>query len=147
MARDVFPHLHTRPLLDRNEFDQYLPCLLAIRYGQVVSSCYSLVGLGSMKLGGIDPTAVENWLHHAGVLYTQLGLNLEQFCRFRPEEEALHENIIRETERIKESENEAIYVCGKTGCRKTFPHEHIGVKTEEQNGLLVSEEQTVGAEK
>jgi len=145
LARDIFPH--TRHTLDPNELDRYLPCLIAIQDGRVVSSCYSLTGLGSMKLGGIDPSAVESWLHHSGVLNTQLCFNLEDLCRYRPEEEALHENMIRETERLQDIDNEAVFVCGLVGCQKNFPHEHIGIKTEEQKGLLVSEEITLGTEK
>jgi len=33
------------------------------------------------------------------------------------------------------------YQCGLAGCCKSFYHEHVGVKTEAQNGLLVAESQ------
>lgn len=147
LVQDLFPQIPNRPTLDMDALDRYLPCLLAIQNGIVISTCYHLDGLGTIKLGGIDPSSVENWLHHTGVLYTQYTLPLEEFCRYRPEEEALHENIVRTAEYTMESEKQDIYVCGIAGCHKTFPHEHIGVQTEEQKGLLVSEEQTLGIDK
>jgi hypothetical protein len=148
VAQDLFPPLlSNRSTLDVDAFDRYLPCLLAIQGGQVVSSCYHLDGLGSMKLGGIDPSMVENWLSHTGVLHTQYTVALEEFCRYRPEEEALHENMIRAAERMKEDGKQDIYPCGMAGCEKTFPHEHIGYQTQEQKGLLVNAEQIIGIEK
>jgi len=149
----LFPQLsHTTTSVDIHTWmDRYVPCLFAIQKGQVVSSCYHLDEFGNIKQGGVDPLKVENWLYHTGVLFTQHTLSLEDFCRYRPEEEALHETMIRaQIGRGKENddeEEEEIHHCGILGCQKKFVHEHIGLKTEEQKGLLISEDQTLGMDK
>jgi len=42
-------------------------------------------------------------------------------------------------------EEEQYYDCGMKGCCKSFYHEHVGVKNEAQDGLLVSESQVVSS--
>jgi hypothetical protein len=39
-----------------------------------------------------------------------------------------------------------IFDCGVNGCNKTFHHEHVGIKNEQQNGLVVSQDIALGSE-
>ena len=50
----------------------------------------------------------------------------------------------REMKREEDLEEER-YDCGVAGCNKGFFHEHVGVKTEAQDGLLVSESQVASS--
>jgi hypothetical protein len=36
------------------------------------------------------------------------------------------------------------YDCGLEGCNKTFKHEHVGIQTSEQDGLVVKEDTILG---
>jgi len=36
------------------------------------------------------------------------------------------------------------FECGVAECNKSFRHEHVGVQTEHQQGLVVSEEDIIG---
>jgi len=44
----------------------------------------------------------------------------------------------------KPARAEERYDCGLDGCCKSFPHEHVGVKTAEQDGLMLKEETVLG---
>ena len=126
-----------------------LPALLAVRDGDVVAICPNLSGLGNEKDGVIEPRAVEEWLGNAGVLRRDLPFStMEDMCRIRPEEIALHENMIRERKRMeeiqRERERERIYSCGVPGCRKEFQHQHVGIRNEEQDGLILCQDIAVG---
>jgi len=140
-----------------------LPMLLALRDGRVVA--YSS-GLRDFPSGGgsarVESDAVERWLDRAGALHAAPP-PLDALCRIRPEEEALLDNMRKlnglggggdgnsgmlgaamgelgqgKTEDMDDDE-EKRYDCGVSGCNKCFFHEHVGVKNDAQDGLLVSE--------
>jgi len=125
LAKHVLPNL--RPTND-------IPALIAIRDGNVVSSCPRLQGLSDEEY--IDERAVEEWLHHAGVLLERPPL-LEELCTIRPEELALYDM----SQEQQQHSQEPRYDCGNPMCHKTFPHDHVGMKNEQQDGLVVQEEQ------
>jgi hypothetical protein len=84
--------------------------------------------------------AVYEWLDRAGALLEQPPL-WEAVCRIRPEEEALMDYMTTQKPPPKEEKR---FNCGMDDCQKTFPHEHVGIKNEQQSGLLVSEEEILG---
>jgi hypothetical protein len=119
--------------------DTGIPALIAVKDGVVVSFC-PISSLGSEREGRIEEHAVEQWLDNAGVLLRDVPLEFEDYCRVRPEEDALIENMMREKARLDEMKHEEIYNCGVPGCQKTFYHEHVGVANEVQSGLLVDKD-------
>ena len=129
--------------------DAALPALVAIRHGTAVNACLQLQGLLSSSSSSlsysrdsekssseIEPSAVRVWLDRCGVLHERPP-NIDTMCRIRPEEEALLDSCTRRQPEAIEDEQR--YDCGKNGCSKSFPHEHIGERNEQQDGLLVSE--------
>jgi hypothetical protein len=83
---------------------------------------------------------VREWLDRCGVLVPQAP-PLEYLCHIRPEEDALMDYI----QTIKPAAEER-FDCGLDECNKAFPHEHVGVKTPEQDGLVVKEEEVLDAD-
>jgi len=136
IVKDVLPSL---------KIESDLPVLVAIRDGVVTAVSRKLSGLCVVRDGTVEPRAVEEWLNNASVLLREVPLEFEDLCRIRPEESALLENMMREKARIDEIQAE-VYECGVPGCHKTFSHEHVGVSNEKQSGLLVSEDETIGAD-
>ena len=123
--------------------DADLPALVAIRDGVAVNACLQLQGLLcssglSKRDGEIEEAAVFDWLDGCGVLRDRPP-NMEFICRIRPEEEALLDSCLRS---VKVEEER--YDCGREGCYKTFPHEHVGELNERQDGLLVSKAEILG---
>eukprot|EP00580_Thalassiosira_gravida_P003138 CAMPEP_0201615706 /NCGR_PEP_ID=MMETSP0492-20130828/31972_1 /ASSEMBLY_ACC=CAM_ASM_000837 /TAXON_ID=420259 /ORGANISM="Thalassiosira gravida, Strain GMp14c1" /LENGTH=353 /DNA_ID=CAMNT_0048083459 /DNA_START=120 /DNA_END=1181 /DNA_ORIENTATION=- len=146
-----------------------LPMMLAVREGRVVawsSGLRDFYNRGSGDDNGVESKAVEQWLDHAGVLLTNPP-PLEELCRIRPEEEMLLENMRKlnglpgggggrgsfggmmkfmKGERKEEEDlEEDRYECGVAGCCKSFFHEHVGVKNDAQDGLLVAESQVTAS--
>jgi len=124
--------------------DADLPALVAIRDGVAVNLCPRLQGLTtddpSSKDAEIDESAVAAWLDRSGVLIEQPP-RLEAVCRIRPEEEALMDYLMTTKPSVPE---EPRFDCGMPDCHKSFPHEHVGEKTDQQDGLVVSEQEIVG---
>eukprot|EP00985_Skeletonema_marinoi_P027377 scaffold22381_cov139-Skeletonema_marinoi.AAC.5 len=118
-----------------------LPMLLAVREGKVVAWNAGLKDFFSSA--DLETRVVGQWLDRAGVLF-ESAPSLDEICRIRPEETALLENMMK-LNRLGDGglEEEERYNCGVAGCCKSFQHEHVGVKTEAQNGLLVSEDQVL----
>uniref|UniRef100_A0A7S2UEH1 Uncharacterized protein n=1 Tax=Attheya septentrionalis TaxID=420275 RepID=A0A7S2UEH1_9STRA len=146
VADKVFPK-KVRPSDD-------LPALVAIRDGVVVAFCPSLNGLADRSSQRIEPRAVQEWLDRAGVLRTELP-RIDDLCRIRPEEDALYESMLalsavgqqipfQGKNELQGDDDVNIYNCGVPGCNKAFSHEHVGIKTNQQDGLVVSEEQAIG---
>lgn len=131
--------------LPKLSMDSGIPALIAVRDGVVVAVCPNLSALGDERDGTIEPRAVEHWLDNARVLLTEVPLEFEDFCRVRPEEDALLENMLREKAKLEEMQ-EMMYHCGVKGCCKTFRHEHVGVKTDEQSGLVLCQDIALGTE-
>jgi hypothetical protein len=124
--------------LDPNDENQ-LPVLLAIRHGEVVATSRRLEGF--LDRENIVPHAVRHWLDNAHVLVTSPP-PFDTLCRIRPEEDALLDNMrIGSTRPTEKSER---YDCGVLDCSKPFFHEHVGVSTKAQDGLLISEETVIG---
>ena len=122
--------------------DKDMPALLAIRDGVVVNSCPRLLGLGDG--GEIEPHAVRQWLDRSRVLLTETPM--EELCFIRPEQE-VHMDFMQSQMQQQAKpliEEEEYYNCGVEGCCKTFKHEHVGVQTSEQSGLVVQEETILG---
>lgn len=132
-----------KEVLPKISRDSGIPALIAVRDGMVVAVCPNLASLGDARIGRVDPGAVEHWLDNARVLLRDVPLEYEDYCRIRPEEDALVENMMREKARLDEIKD-MIFNCGVPGCNKTFHHEHVGIKNEEQSGLLVSPDETLG---
>ena len=139
IADKELPHLHP---------NRDMPALVAIKDGVVVATCPKLAGMGSSEEGTVDVHAVEHWLDMAGVLRTDPP-PIEMLCRIRPEEDALLASGIlgrktdASTQKTGEGGTEEYFNCGVLGCEKTFFHEHVGVRNEEQDGLVVKEDGTI----
>jgi hypothetical protein len=131
LAKKVLPKMHP---------DKEMPALVSIRDGVVINTCPNLRGLVDED-DEIVPNAVYEWLDKSGVLLQQPPI-LQAVCRIRPEEEALMDYMTTQ----KPQREEVHFNCGVANCSKTFAHEHVGVKNEQQDGLLVSEEQILGVE-
>jgi hypothetical protein len=74
---------------------------------------------------------------------------MDELCFIRPEEEALIDSGYMPAPQSSSRgrkiaaaaiEEEERYDCGVEGCCKSFKHEHVGIQTTEQSGLVVSEE-------
>lgn len=120
-----------------------LPMLLAVREGKVVAWNAGLDDFFSST--DLEARVVEQWLDRAGVL-VETPPSIDEICRIRPEETALLENMMKLNKLGDGGLEEERYNCGVAGCCKTFRHEHVGVKNEAQNGLLVTEEQVLAAD-
>uniref|UniRef100_A0A7S2EEY4 Uncharacterized protein n=1 Tax=Trieres chinensis TaxID=1514140 RepID=A0A7S2EEY4_TRICV len=122
-----------------------LPALVAVRNGEAVASV-PLRELGSKSDGRIEPAAVRFFLEGAGVLRGEAP-SPEDMCRIRPEEEVLHEVMMREKAAAEAAARAPEpYNCGVKGCNKMFRHEHVGVDNEVQEGLVVGREEVLGEE-
>lgn len=123
------------------KIDSSLPALIAVKNGDVVSICENLSLFAGRNDDHVEPRAVEEWLDRAGVLLYEVPIAYEDYCRIRPEEDALLENMMREKLKLSQMKaEEEIFECGVAGCEKTFYHEHVGVKNDQQSGLVVSED-------
>jgi hypothetical protein len=148
--------------LPRLQPESDLPALVAFRDGVAIAYCPRLQGLvvttddnddDTGYYGGrsnpknstrIMPSVVMEWLDRAGVLLSQVP-QLEELCRIRPEEEALMDSQYVPKKSAAMSQPDR-YDCGREGCMKSFPHEHIGEKTAQQDGLVVPESTILGDE-
>jgi len=119
--------------------DRDMPALVAIRDGIAVNICPRLRGLSAEEGGPIEPRAVEMWLEQSSVLLSQLP-PFDTLCYIRPEEDALMDYLTKQ----KPVEEEERFDCGLEGCSKSFRHEHVGIKTSEQDGLILKEETILG---
>ena len=125
------------------------PMLLALKHGQVVAFSSLLRDFSSSGQNEVEPRMVEQWLEYAGVLIDSPP-PIEAVCRIRPEEDMLMENMQRlnglgRSSELDDIDKQERYDCGVDGCIKTFFHEHVGVKNEAQDGVLVSESQIVSS--
>jgi len=126
--------------LPRLRPDADMPALVAIRDGVVISVLPRLQGLvtdGSDE-AQVVPAEVRSWLDRAGVL-EERPPPLEEICGVRPEEEVLYEHLAAAQRNAPPR-----YDCGIPTCEKNFSHEHVGVQTDKQDGLVVPEEEVVG---
>ena len=134
------------------EPDRDLPALVAIKDGIVVNVCPKLQGLvdscGGQNRDGdarIIDHAVHDWLERCGVLVSQAP-PMWELCFIRPEEDALMDHLSQQVQQQKEEAAELHrFDCGLADCNKSYPHEHVGIKTSEQDGLVVKESEVVGA--
>lgn len=129
--------------LPRLKPDTDMPALVAFRDGVAVAYCPRLESFTDIRGDEkIIPSIVEDWLDRAGVLESRAPV-FEELCRIRPEEEALLDSMYatKQTDEICEEER---YDCGRDGCMKSFPHEHVGEKTAQQDGLVVPETTILG---
>jgi len=146
------------PTLSSNYADDsgttILPALIAIREGQVVNLSKGLRELCSRRGGSsssswshgdeeIEPHAVEFWLEQSGVLRRHLP-PYDFLCHIRPEEEALMDCMGKTPKPPPKQEQEEFFRCGVEGCCKTFFHEHVGIKTSTQDGLMLKEDTILG---
>ncbi len=143
--------------------------LLALREGEVVAWSSGLRDLGNFGEVEVEPRAVEQWLDYAGVLI-DAPPPLEEVCCNPHEEKRMlwDDDTVRwngrnagnagalcgfisdrdEDGNEKEEEEDkgnGRYDCGVRGCRKAFFHQHVGIKTEAQDGFLVSESRVVSS--
>lgn len=124
-----------------------MPALLAIRDGVVINACPRLLGLTvDSGNGEIESHALEEWLHRSRVLLTDIPH--DDVCLIRPEEE-VHMDFIHSQQQHTKQEpphEKGHYNCGIKGCQKSFKHEHIGIETSEQSGLMINKETILGQE-
>jgi hypothetical protein len=126
------------------DVEKDLPALVAIRDGVVVNACPRLQDLTSNSNhddGEVEPYAVRQWLDCCGVLLKDIP-RIEDVCFIRPEEEALMDYLSSKPAQVPPEEER--YDCGLEGCNKTFKHEHVGIQTSEQDGLVVKEDTILG---
>lgn len=142
LARKVLPSTVTNP-------DRDMPALVAVRDGVAVHACPRLEGLmkygetADNEGGEVDTIAVREWLENCGVLSNRPP-RMDDLCNIRPEEEALMDSgLIAQSKVAAEQER---YDCGLEGCNKSYKHEHVGIQTSEQSGLVVSEETILNGE-
>mmetsp|Transcript_4288 Transcript_4288/g.9342 ORF Transcript_4288/g.9342 Transcript_4288/m.9342 type:complete len:409 (-) Transcript_4288:279-1505(-) len=139
LAQKSFPSSILNP-------DKDLPALLAIRDGVVINACPRLRGIAMDGGDGeIEPHAVRQWLDRSRVLLTDIPV--EDVCLIRPEEEAHMDFMISQQQKQEPAPpppEEEHYKCGVEGCHKSFRHEHVGIQTSEQSGLVVQEETILG---
>lgn len=133
----------TKAFGNRLQADRDMPALVTIRDGVVTNICPCLQQFVADEGGPIEPHAVEMWLQQSGVLRSQPPM-FDTLCYIRPEEEALMDYLAHK--KPDELVEEPRFNCGLNGCHKTFPHEHVGVKTSEQNGLVLNEEDVLGVD-
>ena len=137
MASIVFADSHGDDSWKNGE----LPMLLALKEGKVVAWNAGLKDFFSSA--DLETRVVEQWLDRAGVLI-DTPPSIDEICRIRPEETALLENMMKLNRLGGDGGlEEERYDCGVAGCNKSFHHEHVGVKTDAQNGLLVTEDQVL----
>ena len=129
-----------RTSLPRLSPDSDMPALVAIRDGVVIAVCPRLQGLVSdeSEHAVIIPNQVQSWLDKAGVLLEQAP-PMEEVCLIRPEEEALMDHLVASATNAPPR-----YDCGIPTCDKAFPHEHVGVQNDKQDGLIVQEQDVLG---
>jgi hypothetical protein len=154
----LFPKQHERRSVeDVVDSDLLLPALIAIRDGVAVHACPRLQNLvedaRSLASSMVVPEAVNMWLRQSGVLRDEPPSCSMNLCQIRPEEQALLDNLRAENnfgkkqqkqQRAFEEEEEEQFDCGVEGCQKCFPHEHVGIRNEQQAGLVVPEAQVLG---
>jgi hypothetical protein len=130
-----------RPVLNANPYslickvisEEDLPALIAVKDGCVVATCPNLRGLGYAK---VDSNQVTYWLDRANVLIRDPPSE-DAVCRISPDVDALlASGILGKKEEVQRQ----YFNCGVPGCQKSFYHEHVGVKTEEQDGLVIKED-------
>lgn len=149
-CRDLlFPKHERRGVEDVADSDLLLPALIAIRDGVAVHVCPRLQNLvedsRSLSSTVVVPEAVNVWLRQSGVLRDEPPSCNVNFCHIRPEEEALMDNLRAANNYGKQQqESDELFDCGVEGCHKYFPHEHVGIRTEQQAGLVVPEAQVLG---
>lgn len=134
-----------------NNVESNIPALIAVRNGEVITICPKLTALGHAREETIEYHAVEHFLWQAGVLLTDVPVAFEDYCRMqKTEEENANSNAKKKKGRNanhhggEDITQENLYCCGVAGCNKSYRHEHVGVKNEEQSGLLVSENVAIG---
>lgn len=117
--------------------EEHIPCLIAVREGNLVSYCANLTGIVD-RGENVDEWALEEWLDNANVLIRDMP-SIDTMCRIRPEEEALLASMMKSSKPDDYCRSDDYYDCGVENCEKTFPHKHIGIPTDEQDGLVISE--------
>ena len=137
-------------VLPRIRANADLPLLIAVRNGVVVQTSPGLQIFGDSRRysenndqeASILPEAVYEWLDQLGVLHERPP-PLEALCRIRPEEEVLMDYLAKQKP-SSPPQMEEFFKCGMPGCQKLFAHQHVGVETKEQSGLVVSESEILG---
>jgi len=153
--------------------EKHMPCLIAIKDGCIVNVAPLYSGFVTGEVGKTDQDddifvndhAVEEWLDRSGSLISNPP-KYEMLCRIRPEEESLLFLQQQQLEKgmktmqingppggnmfcgyIKEEEEkEQQYDCGVAGCRRRhFYHKHVGVASEAQDGLVVSQNEILSS--
>lgn len=127
---------YARACLPNMKADEDMPALIAVRNGDVIATNVRLEGL--VDGDRIMRHAVTDWLEHAHVL-EERPPPFDQLCRIRPEEDAMLDHM-------RVSQLQPRYDCGIPSCNKPFAHQHVGVETKKQDGLIVPEETIVGSE-
>jgi len=136
----------TGPLQSRLHAQTDMPALVLMKEGVVATVCPNLsdilIDSPEEDQPHVDRSALEAWLFKTGALDQRTPPAFETLCRMRPEEEALMDSLRAPTQQSQES----YYNCGLPGCQKTFAHEHVGITTEQQDGMVVSANKVLGTE-
>jgi hypothetical protein len=132
-----------------------LPALVVVKEGVVQTACCRLQDfvrdIDDDDGPAIDRAALDSWLFSVGALDRQTPPS--DVCRLRPEHQALLDSSdpswrqgvpeTRDSSSItgKDTQNDDDYYdCGVPGCGKAFYHQHVGVPTSKQDGLVISAE-------
>jgi hypothetical protein len=144
-GRGALVQKDSSPLQSQLKAQTDMPALVLLKDGVVVTVVPNLRGLlvdsPEESQPRVDRAALEAWLFRAGALDERSPPAYESLCRMRPEEEALMDSMRAPAQPVEES----YYDCGMPGCKKTFSHQHVGVPTEQQTGMVVSEDKILGA--
>uniref|UniRef100_A0A7S1BYH2 Phosducin thioredoxin-like domain-containing protein n=1 Tax=Corethron hystrix TaxID=216773 RepID=A0A7S1BYH2_9STRA len=142
----------------------HFPALVAFIQGNAVASMKNLEDLGRRSGGDIQMHEVENWLYRTGALqdgnipegeyypegdlkaWNTLRRDIIPVCSIRIEEDALFSSGLIDKRqgsgyrsgRAGRNDEDA-YECGVAGCVKHFAHQHVGVTTEGNSGLVLRE--------
>lgn len=115
-----------------------VPSIMVFKDGILSQPPKKVSDFGDRSGDVIISHVLEQWLSHSGVLQYNPP-RMDDLCRIRPEEEVMMDMFAGLCGEIKTQEvvEEEFYNCGLAGCSKKFAHEHVGVKTSEQSGLVV----------
>jgi hypothetical protein len=112
-----------------------LPALVAVRRGRVVNA---IAGYHRSwcdpATGALVRTEAERWLDRSGVLVREPPPLEDELCHLRPEERALLDATFSSSASAAAAGrgrggagDGPFYDCGLEGCRKTYPHQHVGM--------------------
>lgn len=135
---------HNRNIVQKSlpQLRNGLPTLIAVKDGVVEAMCQNLSTFINPRNNEIEPSSVENWLNQAGVLLKEVPFSSKSCCHVASGR--IDHKKGRTPIAMPKFDVEDLFKCGLPGCQKNFHHEHIGIKNEQQDGMLVREKDIIG---